>query len=754
MNNLDRNKRIIAVIALVTLLMTFTTGYTYYQGLGKAIFSSETNVAQNIFYQEQISLNDRQTVEHSYTTEIQTIDKDIIPYVFVGDVTGKCNLTYMKGLLKQEGYTVIAGINGDFYDTVTGVPLGMSIHEGKIKDSGPNFSNAIGFKEDGTAFVAPIRFDYSYTVNGSATYAFQHINKPRGSSNGVYYYNSQYASSTKTQEDCTEVVLTALAGTELGVGSIVEAKVSAVILNTKNTPIGENQIVLSSPTSSENAAVLAALAPSDLVSFTVTDQTGVWGEAKEAIGAYQLIAQDGSVTTTDQISQPRTCLGIKSDGSVILFSVDGRRPGYSMGMTLTEVAGYMVQKGCTSVINLDGGGSTTMMVRMPGDVEARVVNIPSDGKERSVSNGLLLVTKDSVAEAPQNLHLYPLTTFMLPGAQLKMTAKATDRLYWPAQLTDEISYAADGSIGSMSSEGLFTAGELVGEGLVEVSANSMKSTARIIITQDISINPDKTDIIIEPGQSIDINIKADYSYVPVVSRDDQFTWRCDDKIGTIDQNGIFKASGRGGETGKIYISYNGKEKIIPVRVGASKVSFMDTKGHWAQNFIEVLAAKGMVKGMGDNLFHPDVQLTKAQFLTMLSNTISDLDITSAQPANFSDLNPKDWYMPYVNWGYANKIVTGNPDGTFAPNSPITREQMAVILDNFAVATKINFKPINANIIFTDNGTIDIWAQKAVGNIVSAGIMNGRPEGNYDPLGLATRAEASKVLYSVVKILEN
>jgi hypothetical protein len=736
------------------LVMTCTTGYTYYRGLGEVVYEAKTYIAQNLFFEEHISINERQAVEHTFTTEVQSISEEIVPYVFVGDVTGKCNLTYMKGLLKEEGYTVVAGVNGDFYDTITGVPLGMSIHEGKIKNSGLNFSSVIGFKADGTAFVSPIRFDYSFTVNEGNVFPFHHINKPKGSSDGIYFYNSQYAASTRTQTSGVEVVLTAIEGTEPSVDGLINAQVASVNANTMNTPIGENQIVLSAPADTESAAILASLVPEDRIVFSVTDQTGVWGEAKEAIGAYQVIALDGFVTTTDQTSQPRTCLGIKADGSYILFAADGRNPGYATGMNLTEVASYLIEKGCVHVVNLDGGGSTSMMIRMPGDPEAMIVNKPSDGKERSVSNGLLLVVKDEAAESAQNIHLYPLTTFMLPGTTRQMSIKATDDNYRAAYLSDEISYDSDSNIGSIDENGLFTAGSRLGEGSVEATADRMRTEARIVVTQDISINPSLTDIVIEPEKSIDINVRASYRYVPVVSRDDLFIWTCDAKIGSIDQNGVFKATARGGQSGKIYIAYNGTEKSIPVRVGASKVSFDDTNGHWAQKFIELLAGMGMVQGMGDNLFLPDAQLTKAQFLTMLSNSIIGLDVTLAPPADFSDLDPIEWYVPYVNWGYASKIVNGNPDGTYAPNSPITREQMAVILNNFAASTGITYKPVNGSPVFTDNELISIWAQKAVDDVTSAGIMNGRPEGNYDPQGLATRAEATKVIYSVVTIMEN
>jgi len=82
---------------------------------------------------------------------------------------------------------------------------------------------------------------------------------------------------------------------------------------------------------------------------------------------------------------PRTAIGITADHRLFLVTVDGRQPHHSIGMTLWELAQFMVQLGCQEAVNLDGGGSTTFVVR------GRVVNRPSDGRERPISNIIAVI---------------------------------------------------------------------------------------------------------------------------------------------------------------------------------------------------------------------------------------------------------------------------------------------------------------------------------------------------------------------------
>jgi exopolysaccharide biosynthesis protein len=115
--------------------------------------------------------------------------------------------------------------------------------------------------------------------------------------------------------------------------------------------------------------------------------------AREIVGGSQLIVRDGhAITFTNSFStarHPRTAAGIDATGTQLtLLVVDGRQPELSVGMTLAEVADEMVRLGCASAINLDGGGSTTLVYRNPESKKLEIKNSPSDTKERSVADVL------------------------------------------------------------------------------------------------------------------------------------------------------------------------------------------------------------------------------------------------------------------------------------------------------------------------------------------------------------------------------
>ena len=83
-----------------------------------------------------------------------------------------------------------------------------------------------------------------------------------------------------------------------------------------------------------------------------------------------------------------------------------------------------------------------------------------------------------------------------------------------------------------------------------------------------------------------------------------------------------------------------------------------------------------------------------------------------------------------------------------------RRCLHVVLNNFVNAKEITYGPLKESVIFTDESNISPWSYEAVNRVALAGIINGRPDGNYDPQGFATRAEASKVIYGVVNLIEN
>jgi hypothetical protein len=117
-------------------------------------------------------------------------------------------------------------------------------------------------------------------------------------------------------------------------------------------------------------------------------------EARQVVAGSNIIVHDGKAIIEDTSSfarsrHPRTAVGIAGDGkTLVLVVVDGRRAGVASGMSLTELAALMLELGCRDALNLDGGGSTEMVLRNPRDGLLQVINHPSDGRERAVANVL------------------------------------------------------------------------------------------------------------------------------------------------------------------------------------------------------------------------------------------------------------------------------------------------------------------------------------------------------------------------------
>ncbi len=118
-------------------------------------------------------------------------------------------------------------------------------------------------------------------------------------------------------------------------------------------------------------------------------------DALEVIAGSHILVKDGKNVAPppdkgfSKGPHPRTAVGFTKDGKTLVLAViDGRKPGKAVGMSLTETAEVMLKYGCTDAVNLDGGGSSVLAIRDPEDHKMKIMNTPSDGRERSVGNVL------------------------------------------------------------------------------------------------------------------------------------------------------------------------------------------------------------------------------------------------------------------------------------------------------------------------------------------------------------------------------
>lgn len=167
-------------------------------------------------------------------------------------------------------------------------------------------------------------------------------------------------------------------------------------------------------------------------------------------------------------------------------------------------------------------------------------------------------------------------------------------------------------------------------------------------------------------------------------------------------------------------------------------------GDWFAANVDRAVALGIFRGVGNNEFRPNDNLTRGMFVTTLYRLmeVNGADMTVVDPAIFPDLT-QEWYMDAVAWAYENGIVNGYSDGTFCPDRAISREEMCVILAR--TLQWFGGKLTVGELSFTDADLISVWAVKHVRAISTMGIILGYADGSFAPRNTATRAEAATVL---------
>jgi exopolysaccharide biosynthesis protein len=276
----------------------------------------------------------------------------------------------------------IAGINGTFFSPATMEPLGLLVVDGQLVSSQLYNRSAFYLLKDGRSMVSNANLMAQVTTPDGDFLQPHAVNQP-AARHQLTLYTDHYGFKSRTWPDPSrwEVALSPL-------GNIVN-------MGSGNLSIPMGGVVLSAQ-GKERAKLMQALSPGSQSKVTVSlEKSGA--NVAHVIGGGPTLVQKGKVRITaveerfrNDVSQgraPRTALGVDAKGNILLATVDGRQPGYSAGMTLRELARTLDELGAQEAINLDGGGSTTMALK--GDV----VNKPSDGRERWVSNALIVTPR-------------------------------------------------------------------------------------------------------------------------------------------------------------------------------------------------------------------------------------------------------------------------------------------------------------------------------------------------------------------------
>lgn len=298
-----------------------------------------------------------------------------------------------------------------------------------------------------------------------------------------------------------------------------------------------------------------------------TDWNAIADQVQEAVGGSQVLVKDGADITasasgsynTDRHS--RTCVGITADGQVVMMVLDGRQVPFSCGGSMHELAQIMLEAGCVSAINLDGGGSTTFAAKQEGEDEVTIVNRPSDGSERSISSSLMIVSTAVPSNVFDRAVLTAENNYVTPGSTVNVSATGVSPAGTSAEIPADVTWQlADSSLGSVEN-GVFTSNGTTGDAVVQMVYNGNvvgETTIKVVVPDTIKFN--SSVITVPYDKTINFDMTATYGLNEVTLKDGDVTFSfSDDAMGSIDGfkfTACEEASGITGGTVTATVTFN------------------------------------------------------------------------------------------------------------------------------------------------------------------------------------------------------
>ena len=289
-------------------------------------------------------------------------------------------------------YDAVAGINTGYFRTTgtyRGDSIGVNVLDGKLISEPNNNRAAMGLIErPGKTEVVfgHLKFNASLNVLGRAGHLINGFNRPRAE-NELIIFTPEFHRTTLTNPDGLELIVRrgrVVVRHDLKGSNIIPP--DGFVISAGGTA---RQWALDNLRTGSRVRIDSSLTPLD------REQSQLWQQALTVGGGGPQLIKGGRIQITTAAEKmlpnfatdrhPRTAVAKLGDGKLLLVTVDGRQPNVSVGMSLTELAALLLELGATDAINLDGGGSTTMVIRN------KIVNKPSDASgERPVSDAILV----------------------------------------------------------------------------------------------------------------------------------------------------------------------------------------------------------------------------------------------------------------------------------------------------------------------------------------------------------------------------
>ncbi len=352
----------------------------------------------------------------------------------------------------------VAGINGDFFPW-TGDPLGFTVVDGRIVSEPYTGRPAFGITRSGQILLGVVKMGLTFEFDNGRWLKPNGVDRPLGAGE-LLVYEREWGMNTGAGADTAELILR-MDWAQLTETGSCQAVVEKILPKGENSPIPGDGIVLVANGPRVRELLDAAEGQKSVkVGLILQDELNrSWLGVHNAVGGWPMILRDNTYMPHEadagqkkfsQTRHPRTAVGVTKNGSLLLAVVDGRQITGG-GASLRDLAQIMSDLGCTEAMNLDGGGSSTMVVR------GLVINSPSDGKQRAVASGVLLYAQEPGNPAGPIFMVEPSNVKLVSGAKQAFMLKNTDGTPLTTAENDSVIWGTKNGGGLVDQTGLFTA---------------------------------------------------------------------------------------------------------------------------------------------------------------------------------------------------------------------------------------------------------------------------------------------------------
>ncbi|WP_197983833.1 phosphodiester glycosidase family protein [Aeromicrobium sp. CFBP 8757] len=378
----------------------------------------------------------------------------------------------------------VAGVNGDFFDiNSSGAPLGAEVKGGELlKSSDVGAWTHVGVGTDGIGRAVDMTLDAKATFAGTdhPVASLNAANTLAGSPTGaIVAYTPRWGTYSRA----------------IGVGGATDVASVLVqddtVVSVDAASAGSGQIPAGAFVlvgREAGATAIRALAPGDPATLAYDLRDDVAEQMKFVIGSNRELVRDGVARPDGELDNdvhPRTVIGFKDGGRTMLLVTNDGRQSPVNGMTMRELAAFMVGQGAETAWNLDGGGSTTMVARPLGETAATVRNSPSDGAERLDPNGVGVFVSPGSGTA-EDLVITPGTgdAKVFPGLHRTLRAKAVDDHLTPVALArGDVRWST--SVGTVDNGLLAAPADATGTITVKGTADGGQGDARVQVLRPL-----------------------------------------------------------------------------------------------------------------------------------------------------------------------------------------------------------------------------------------------------------------------------